>query len=87
VGDRVQILDDQPVLSMVVTTLTWIHAEHLEQAPFRRYASENTTEYALADIRRALAKDRANEGLGIDCHDHAKPERNPLISAVTRSAD
>jgi hypothetical protein len=69
---------------MVATTLTWIYAEHLEQAPARRYASENTTEYAFADVRRALARDLANEGFGIDCQDHAKPDRNPLISAVMR---
>jgi hypothetical protein len=69
---------------MVATTITWIYAEHLKQAPIRRYASEKTTEYAFADVRRALAKQLANEGFGIDCQDHAKPDRNPLISAVMR---
>jgi hypothetical protein len=69
---------------MAATTLTWIYAEHLDRAPIRRYASENTTEYAFADVRRALAKGLANEGFGIDCQDHAKPDRNPLISAVMR---
>jgi len=69
---------------MAATTITWIYAEHLEQAPIRRYASQNTTEYAFADVRRALAKDLANEGFGIDCQDHAKPDRNPLISAIMR---
>ena len=69
---------------MLATALTWIYAEHLNQAPIRRYPSQHTTEYTFADVRRALAKDIANEGFGIDCQDHAKPDRNPLISAVMR---
>jgi len=69
---------------MAATTITWIYAEHLKQAPIRRYASENTTEYAFADVRRALAKDLANEGFGSDCQDPGKSDRNPLISTVMR---
>jgi len=69
---------------MVATTITWIYAEHLKQAPIRRYASQNTNEYAFADVRRALARQLANEGFGIDCQDPGKPDRNPLISAVMR---
>jgi hypothetical protein len=69
---------------MAATTITWIYAEHLKQAPIRRYASQNTTEYAFADVRRSLAKHLANEGFGIDCPDPRKPDRNPLISTVTR---
>jgi hypothetical protein len=69
---------------MAATTITWIYAEHLKQAPIRRYASENTTEYAFADVRRSLAKQFAGEGFGIDCPEHGKPDRNLLISAVMR---
>ena len=69
---------------MAATTITWIYAEHLTQAPIRRYASENTTEYAFADVRRSLAKHLANEGFCIDCRDPGKPDRNPLISTVMR---
>jgi transposase len=67
---------------MAATTITWIYAEHLKQAPIRRYASENTTEYAFADVRRSLAKQLANEGFGIDCQDADKSQRKSLISAV-----
>ena len=69
---------------MAATTITWIYAEHLKQAPIRRYASKNTTEYTFADVRRSLAKHLANEGFGIDYQDPAKPDGNPLISAVMR---
>ena len=69
---------------MGATTITWLYAEYSKQAPIRRYASENTTEYAFADVRRALAKQLANEGFGIDCPDPSKPDRNPLISTVMR---
>ena len=69
---------------MVATTLTWIYATHLHQAPARRYASENTTEFAFADVRRSLARHLAREGFGIDCHDPHKPDNKSLISAVMR---
>jgi hypothetical protein len=67
---------------MAATTITWIYAEHLKQAPIRRYASENTTEYAFADVRRSLAKQLANESFGIDCQDADTSQRKSLISAV-----
>lgn len=69
---------------MAATTITWIYAAHLKQAPIRRYASQNTTEYAFADVRRSLAKHLAREGFGIDCQDPDKSQRKPLISAVMR---
>jgi SRSO17 transposase len=69
---------------MAATTITWIYAEHLNQAPIRRYASENTTEYAFADVRRSLARHLAKRGFDIDCQDPDKPYRNPLISTVMR---
>jgi hypothetical protein len=69
---------------MVATAITWIYAEHLKQAPIRRYASQNTAEYAFADVRRSLAKHLANEGFGIDCQDADKSDRNPLISTIMR---
>jgi len=69
---------------MAATAITWIYAAHLNQAPIRRYASENTTEYAFADVRRSLAKRLAGEGFGIDCQDHGKSDQKSLISAVMR---
>jgi hypothetical protein len=69
---------------MAATTIVWIYAEHLHQAPVRRYASKNTTEFAFADVRRSLARHLAKEGFGIDCQDPGKPDQNPLISTVMR---
>ena len=69
---------------MAATTIHWIYAEHLKQAPVRRYASQNTTEYTFADVRRSLAKKLANEGFGIEYQVRGKPVRNPLISTVMR---
>jgi len=67
---------------MVATTLTWIYAALLEQAPPRRYASQRTTEYAFADVRRALSKHLAEEGFGTGCPDSANPHRKSLIATV-----
>ena len=70
--------------SLAATTITWIYAEHLPQAPARRYASQKTTEFAFGDACRSLAEHIAKEGFGIDCHNRRKPDRNPLIATVMR---
>jgi hypothetical protein len=67
---------------MAATTITWIYGAHLTQAPPRRYATAKRTEYAFADLRRALAKDLGSEGFGIGCKTAGKADRNPPIGAV-----
>jgi hypothetical protein len=69
---------------MAATTITWIYAAHLKQAPIRRYASDNTTEYTFADVRRALAHEIGRTGFGIDCRDPGKVDDKSLISVVMR---
>ena len=69
---------------LAATTITWIYAAHLKQAPIRRYASDNTTEYAFGDVRRALAKEIGREGIGIDCYERGKSDNKSLISVVMR---
>jgi len=69
---------------MAATTITWIYAEHLPHAPARRYASKNTTEYAFADVRRALASALAQESFDADWQHVEKPSQNPLIRVVMR---
>ena len=69
---------------MAATTITWIYGARLEKAPPRRYATAKRTEYAFADLRRALAKDFPSTGFGCDCAAGQKPARNPLIAAVMR---
>jgi len=39
----------------VATTITWLYAAYLPQAPKRRYAAQTTTEFSFADVRRASA--------------------------------
>ena len=67
---------------MAATTITWIYGAHLHKAPARRYATAKRTEYAFADLRRALAKDLGGEGFGIDCQMPGNATRNPLIATV-----
>ncbi|MFB1490697.1 MULTISPECIES: transposase [unclassified Thiocapsa] len=69
---------------MVATTVIWIFAASLEQAPARRYAAARRTEYAFAEVRRALAYDLADVGFGVDCDDPGQGTRNHLIVAVMR---
>jgi hypothetical protein len=67
---------------MAAATITWIYGAYLDKAPTRRYATAKRTEYAFADLRRALAKDLGGQGFGIDCAIPAKAARNPLIGMV-----
>jgi len=67
---------------MAAATITWIYGAHLDKAPARRYATAKRTEYAFADLRRALAKDLGGQGFGIDCEIPDKAPRNPLIGMV-----
>ena len=67
---------------MAATAIVWIYGAHLDKAPPRRYATAKRTEYAVADLRRALAKDLGGRGFGIDCAADRNPVRNPLIAAV-----
>jgi len=67
---------------MAAATITWIYGAHLDKAPARRYATAKRTEYAFADLRRALAKDLGGQGFGIDCEIPGKAARNPLIGMV-----
>jgi hypothetical protein len=67
---------------MVATTITWIYGAGLQQAPARRYAAGRRTEYAFADVRRALAHDLADVGFGVDCGNPGHGTRNPLVAAV-----
>jgi len=67
---------------MAATTITWIYGAHLHKAPPRRYATAKRTEYAFADLRRALAKDLGGHGFGMDCQISANATRKPLIATV-----
>ena len=67
---------------MAAAIITWIYGAHLDKAPARRYATAKRTEYAFADLRRALAKDLGGQGFGIDCEIPGKAPRNPLIGMV-----
>ena len=67
---------------MAATTITWIYGAHLRKTPSRRYATAKRTEYAFADVRRALAKELPGEGFGIDCPADGKTPRNRLIATI-----
>jgi hypothetical protein len=67
---------------MAATTITWLYGAGLAQAPARRYAAGRRTEYAFADVRRALAHDLADVGFGADCGSPGHGTRKPLIATV-----
>jgi hypothetical protein len=60
---------------MAATTITWLYRAGFAQAPARRYADARRTEYAFADVRRALAHDLADVGFGVDCGDPRQTTR------------
>lgn len=67
---------------MAATTITWLYAARLAQAPARRYAAGRRTEFAFADVRRALAHELADGGFGVDGGNPPQGTRNPLIAVV-----
>ena len=67
---------------LAATTITWLYAASLDQAPARRYAAGRRTEYAFADVRRALAHELADVGFGVDCGNPHQGTRNPLIAVI-----
>ena len=67
---------------MMATSLVWLYAAHCPEPPARRYHSAHTTEFAFADVRRALSRSFAEEGFGIVCAEADKPHRNPLIATI-----
>jgi len=67
---------------MMATTITWIYGACQLHAPPRRYATRERTEFAFADLRRALTRELARKGFGALCLPPDKPPRNPLIATL-----
>jgi hypothetical protein len=69
---------------MGATTMTWLYAAHLPQAPKLRFAVQTTIAFAFVDVRRVLAIKSTGEGFGLDCSHAGKPSAKPLIAALLR---
>jgi hypothetical protein len=69
---------------MLATTLVWVYAERLENTPKRRYATQNRTEYAFADVRRIIADEIGRPGFVIRCHKSLKSTENTLLQSFMR---
>ena len=67
---------------MMATTITWIYGTSRLHAPPRRYATSERTEFAFADLRRALTRELARKGFGTLCLPPDKPVRNPLVAIL-----
>ena len=69
---------------MAATTLTWIYADRMDHTPARRYMTDKRTEFAFADVRRAIADAIAKQGFDIGCPEVTKPKRKSLLSTFMR---
>lgn len=69
---------------MAATTLTWIYADRMDHTPVRRYVTDTRTEYAFADVRKAIANSIAKQGLDIGCSDSPTPPRKSLLATFMR---
>jgi len=69
---------------MLASTIVWLYAERLNKAPARRYASQNRTEYAFADVRRTMANEIGHQDFVIGCPKSGKPPRNSLLQSFMR---
>jgi hypothetical protein len=69
---------------MLATTLVWIYAERLENTPKRRYATQDRTEYAFADVPRIIADEIGRPGFVIRYYKSYKPPENSLLQSFMR---
>ena len=83
-SSKSQVRNSESVLNhlnfcMMATTLTWIYADRLENAPDRRYKIRGRAAFAFSDVRRIIAETALNSDFYSVC---PVPEQTPQKSFV-----
>jgi len=69
---------------MMATTVTWIYADHLDQAPKRCYAVNNRQHFAFSDVRKLITQAALDKDFVSVCPKPGKPTQNSFIGALLR---
>ena len=69
---------------MMATTLTWIYADRLQDAPDRRHKIRGRSSFAFSDVRRILAEAALNPSFQTICPRPVQTPQNPFIKVLLR---
>ncbi len=69
---------------MMATTLTWIYADRLAQAPDRRHKIKGRPGFAFSDVRRIIAEAALDPGFQSVCPRPAQSAQNPFVKTLLR---
>lgn len=71
---------------MMATTVAWVHACRLKNAPSRRHAVSGRNHFAFSDVRRLVAKAALDDNFGILFPVPRKSTVNTLVTVLLRLA-
>jgi transposase len=69
---------------MMAATVTWIYADHLDQAPKRFYAVNDRAHFAFSDVRKLVTQAALDKYFDIVCPKPNKRRNNLLIYVLLR---
>jgi len=69
---------------MMATTLTWIYADRLQQAPDRRHKIRGRAGFAFSDVRRIIAEAALDPDFQSLCPRPAQTAQNPFVKTLLR---
>lgn len=71
---------------LMATTLTWIYADRLQQAPERNHQIRGRTAFAFSDVRRRLAEAALHPDFQSLCPPATQSPQNPFVQLLLRMA-
>jgi hypothetical protein len=69
---------------MMATTLTWVYADRLQQAPDRRHKIRGRASFAFSDVRRIIAQAALDPNFQSVCPRPTQTAQNPFVSVFLR---
>jgi transposase len=69
---------------MMATTVTWIYADYLDQAPKRCHAVNDRAHFACSDVRKLITQAALDKNFDIVCPKPNKRRNNSLIDTLLR---
>ena len=69
---------------MMATTLTWLYADRLQNAPDRRHKIRGRSSFAFSDVRRILAEAALDPNFQSICPSQVQPPQNSFVKVLLR---
>jgi len=71
---------------MMATSVAWIYADRMADAPSRRHAVEGRNHFAFSDVRKSVARAAADSNFELLFPVPRKSKLKPLIDVLMRMA-